>query len=533
MGKGRIVSVDGDGAYQIELVHDMEPIERLKAALEESRAELLEPLAKARHDADVARADAAGARGRLDQAITNGDEAWMQEAAEESVRAAGVAYSTEANWAVINAEYSAKTQEIWTLESALTQRDPVVVVWCADYTVDLDQFAEVGTIEIPDEYQPTRPVIIQPAYRPDDPQAGAAWNSDRDGCMMRADAQGPYQAYFNSVMLPGLQKYKPFYRVADLLQVDGDTGSIVVDRENSSASQSAAYKRFTTDAFPVNAPGADVSDNAMSFEAVIIYMDCNGAAFQEGDRVVVYFGGDWGNPQIIGFETNPKPCLLTGFLLLPCADGVERNGWGEPFTEENKPLGTIAADPVILPAARHGNTIVTPDGEFLRGGDNAYLQHYPIDGFGPVVGNCDWSGEALGGGLLTWSKPGGRYFGDVIDEYNGEFTFAISYLPGQIIMVDWGGAAGWKATEIISTNADGSKDRYDDMNKGVNFGGYRAAGITASATGRINGCGAIEHQYVDDDGNDAIAPWIITASYDIPVAGSIDHESFSAKRVVI
>jgi len=40
-------------------------------------------------------------------------------------------------------------------------------------------------------------------------------------------------------------------------------------------------------------------------------MECNGAAFEEGDEVVIEFQGqDWNNPRVIGFKENPKPCCV-------------------------------------------------------------------------------------------------------------------------------------------------------------------------------------------------------------------------------
>jgi len=40
-------------------------------------------------------------------------------------------------------------------------------------------------------------------------------------------------------------------------------------------------------------------------------MECNGAAFEVGDEIVIEFQGrEWSSPRVIGFRENPKPCCI-------------------------------------------------------------------------------------------------------------------------------------------------------------------------------------------------------------------------------
>jgi len=62
-------------------------------------------------------------------------------------------------------------------------------------------------------------------------------------------------------------------------------------------------------------------------EAVPIqYMQCNAAAFAEGDRVVVEFPTkEWTNSKVVGFVTDPQPCTMDALILGNDSEGP--NDW--------------------------------------------------------------------------------------------------------------------------------------------------------------------------------------------------------------
>lgn len=170
--------------------------------------------------------------------------------------------------------------------------DTTVPAWCADLTEDLSGI--VGTLEIPGE--PTH-IQIQPGYN-----GNAAYNGTRDGQVMPTVSMNASQAYYNLAMLPGWQKWMPLSRYATITGISGDTASVVLDTGTSSQQD------------------LDINQNTTLSGAPIDYMDCDGAAFEIGDEVLIVFTGqDWSVPRIVGFKDSPKPCgdlILIKFRVL-------------------------------------------------------------------------------------------------------------------------------------------------------------------------------------------------------------------------
>lgn len=179
-----------------------------------------------------------------------------------------------------------------TLDSI--KKSETISAWCADLTEDLS--GTVGTIEVPGESQAFN---IRPGY-----EDNAAHNSSRDGQLVPTMAQTPEQSFYNLAMLPGWQKWKPTYRYATINYIDyvSNTANITLSDATS-----------TQQNLNVN---AEISYADVDIE----YMDCNAAAFESGDDVIVKFvGQDKDSPKIIGFKDNPKPCL--GFFIRPKFNG--------------------------------------------------------------------------------------------------------------------------------------------------------------------------------------------------------------------
>ena len=164
--------------------------------------------------------------------------------------------------------------------------DPEIEAWCADLTEELT--GEVGTIELGGQLE-TGKVLIRPGY-----DSRSVFDGARDGQIMHVMAMNPAQALYNFIMMPGWQKWMPTYRVGEITAIDEDACSVSIDTLIS------CYQKI------------DVTGETELTDVPIEYMNCNGAAFAVGDRVIVEYRNrstsEDKTPVVIGFETEPKPC---------------------------------------------------------------------------------------------------------------------------------------------------------------------------------------------------------------------------------
>lgn len=196
--------------------------------------------------------------------------------------------------------------------------EKLVDAWCADYSESLT--GDVGLADVNDEG--SQGVIIRPGYN-----TGAVYNATSDGILMPREAQSGAQVYFNAAVLPGVQKWRPRYRVGVVSELVDDTCSITLDDAFSSAQR------------------LDINQHSSLEGVPILYMDCNGTAFENGDRVLVRFTVS--GPLVVGFEKEPRPCGMFDFIFIP-SKGLgffSAMTYGEPLTgdgavEINPPLGT-------------------------------------------------------------------------------------------------------------------------------------------------------------------------------------------------
>ncbi len=154
--------------------------------------------------------------------------------------------------------------------------------WCVDLTEDLGAGWYVATIDVPGE---SGHVLIAPG--------GRGWRP-ADGVLTARELMSPEQAFFNAAILPGWQKEKPTYRTGTITAIDedADTADVVLDSARSSTQKLDVNARSSLSRVPVE------------------YMYCNARAFDAGDHVVVQFDGqDWASPRVIGFVTDPQPCV--------------------------------------------------------------------------------------------------------------------------------------------------------------------------------------------------------------------------------
>lgn len=185
------------------------------------------------------------------------------------------------------------------LEGADVPNDPIISAWCADLTEDLA--GDVGTIEIPGE---RKAVNIQPGYN-----GNATFNQPRDGQLEPAIAGTPAGVFYNLAMLPGWQKWRPSYRFGTITSINGDTCTVSLESAHSSQQN------------------LDVNQSSALYNVPIEYMTCNGAAFSEGDGVIIEFEDrDWNKPKVIGFDAEPKPCSKKCSLMEDTDLGPELAG---------------------------------------------------------------------------------------------------------------------------------------------------------------------------------------------------------------
>jgi len=168
--------------------------------------------------------------------------------------------------------------------------------WCVDRTEDLS--GAVGIIEIAGALD--KGFNIQPGH-----ENNAAYNAARDGSLKQVqpfpNTSPTGEVYWNWAMRSGWQKWKPNYRygVISNINMDSDTCNVALD-----------------DCYATDAPDGQLLDinQASSLTGVEIdYMDCNATAFKDGARVIVKFeNNDWESPKVIGFESEPQPCVEPG-----------------------------------------------------------------------------------------------------------------------------------------------------------------------------------------------------------------------------
>lgn len=171
--------------------------------------------------------------------------------------------------------------------------DTPISVWCADLTEDLS--GDVGLVEVPGQ---TQFFNIVPGY-----EGAATYDINTHGFLMPTVGLTSAQAYANLGLLPAWQKWRPTFRYAIITALDA--GICSVDLEAATSTQQ----------------GLDVNQGTSLSGVRISYMDCDGAAFTEGDNVLVKFNGqDFTDPEVVGFKDNPKPCGYD-FFIKPVFNG--------------------------------------------------------------------------------------------------------------------------------------------------------------------------------------------------------------------
>jgi len=297
MGRGEIVSHDGDGLYTVKLKYNRATIDAEKARIIARIAEIdateipavnaaITTALVAFNEANFNLITKIEATDPEDQSTKEA----VKKAQTEQRIAEGTVNQLRAQLAQLKMEKASKQTRLDYINENVPETDPEIQAWCADLTEDLT--GDVGTIEPPDESIDV-PVIIRPGY------TDATFDATLDGQLKSPAMLGPAEAFFNRALLPGVQRWRPFYRLGEITEIDGDACTVALDDVESSAQD-----------LPIN--------ETTSVEAVVTYMECNGAAFEVGDRVVVMFSRDWNTPIVIGFESNPRACSAGFIVVIEC-----------------------------------------------------------------------------------------------------------------------------------------------------------------------------------------------------------------------
>lgn len=284
MGKARIISDQGEGQYTIEIIEARERAESTKQQAQSRINERRTDIAGLESDIIAAQRDVDRAAGDQSDAIA-AYRAGNLKIAELSSYAEAVAEAARARESLLSQKRS-KKMLIASDETLIARVNALPALrkmqaWCADQTEELS--GVVATAEVPGEIGQ---VIIKPGF-----EGSNSWSAGADGAMQPALAGTPAGAFYNLAMLPGWQKWRPTFRTATITAIDGDECDISLDSASSSQG------------FGVNAKS--------SYSGVpIMYMDCDGAAFEEGDRVLVAFAGNVKGPTVVGFVSEPKGCTV-------------------------------------------------------------------------------------------------------------------------------------------------------------------------------------------------------------------------------
>jgi len=214
MGKGRIISDDGEGQYTIEVQYNRDFYDSRKAKLE-SNIEALEKQ--------------------------------LQETTEYIDRQ------------VIKLKITSCEKERESLSGDMPD-DYSIDAWCADLTEEIS--GEVGTIEVPGE---VGNIQIQPGF-----SGGQVYKKGRDGQLTPPGTLPASGAFYNLAMLPGWQKWKPLFRYAtiDSINTDEDTADVTLEgikssQQNLNINQTETLSRVEIDYMDCNAGAFEEGDTVL------------------------------------------------------------------------------------------------------------------------------------------------------------------------------------------------------------------------------------------------------------------------------
>ena len=277
MGRGVITKNIGAGKYKITRVFATDYVKKLAALVlqidkvEKRIAELIVTRDKTRFDINVATTQM-----NL-QLLSN-----MPDKAKVAEFVSGIAKNTTlydlqtrmiASENVKRADFMEAQALLVTLQRAATAE---IEVWCTTYSTNLT--GSIETIEVDDQINFT---LIAPEG-----------HSALPGLLKQIPLSSPEEVFYNAAMLPGVQKWKPRYKIGVIQSIDKVANTCTVTLYETSLTKLKTLIKPVLTGVPVK------------------YLGCNSSAFLEGDEVVVEFTGRvQATPVVIGFLHDPRPCL--------------------------------------------------------------------------------------------------------------------------------------------------------------------------------------------------------------------------------
>ena len=317
----------------------------------------------------------------------------------EVVRKFGIAAAKEAaarrELARLLAEYDANVRKLNDLEALKTAHDAAAIdAWCADLSEEIAASTVVDTFE-PPGYRDGDAIHIAPYQS--DPHS---WDSTKVGQLRYAATLNEAQVFVNLAMEAGHLKWRPLWRYGIITEIQSgaDTCNLTLE---------AATSRGPAGALSLN-------ETANLTAVPVVYMNCNSAAFEVGDRVIVlYKGQDRTQPKVIGFADHPRDC----------------GGWIESFDAAVYDLG--ANDPTAWAS------LIVPSGD-----------GWPISNTVPYLGATgirfqEWLtdyADYLTAALVRSYWGGGEYYSNTVDFVTTTGNLSV-YMTGnhhKMIVIDWG-----------------------------------------------------------------------------------------------
>jgi hypothetical protein len=317
MGKAKILEAKENGLFKVEIDAGKAERDARVALVNAKLVKLNVEIAELTEKRDEAQLAVDGFKAQLESLINQlsgilqqdspslfeSTQVAVQFTLEQGLKAGGELAALEAELKILEANRAAMVVEKSTLQALplVTERD----VWCVDFTEEAEQGQEVATIEV--IYEP-QAVLIAP---------GARAHTAEDGKLVARGLMTPEQVFLNAAILPGVQRWRPEYRKATILQLDATNNTATVELDEAvSTAQNLGLD-------PPQEKGTLIRENVP-----VEYMTCNAAAFRVDDRVIVQFNRSWDQSRVIGFVDNPRSCLwpcvyATAFYyyhVFECAD---------------------------------------------------------------------------------------------------------------------------------------------------------------------------------------------------------------------
>jgi hypothetical protein len=313
MGKGRVITAHGQGRYTIEILEDRARAESARSVAVQRIADLDERITSLAQEIDAAQQAVGTAADEQDAAIAQYRQEMIDTGSSDvdlNAHAQAVQEAAAKRDALRAQQRQLKTSRL-ELQARVKRIDALpplrqIEAWCADFTEDLT--GEVATAEVPGEIGK---VIIKPGH-----SDGAAWSGSTDGAIQPTLSGTPASVFYNLALLPGWQKWRPTFRIATVSNISSDLCDITLDPATNSQQ------------------GLNVNAQSLYSGVPIMYMDCNGDAFEEGDKALVAFSGNTDQPMVVGFEKEPKECGFDFFTRHEewwpnfGADGIALSGPG-------------------------------------------------------------------------------------------------------------------------------------------------------------------------------------------------------------